>query len=108
MWGNPDSFWTELVLGDRRIAVAMQWAALIGETAGFVAIVSRALRPWIGLLLIGFHVGQIALFGWGFHANMILLALIFLPFQEWVPRWVDRRERRRNSSKNAAEAAVAQ
>jgi hypothetical protein len=61
---------------------------LIGETAGFVAILSRRLRPWIGLLLIGFHFGQIDLFGWGFHSNMLILALVFLPFYEWIPRWV--------------------
>jgi hypothetical protein len=92
LWGDSNSVWTQLVLGDRRFAAALQWGALIGETAGYVAIVSRRLRPWIGLLLIAFHVGQIALFGWGFHANMVLLALVFLPFYERVPRWVARRE----------------
>jgi hypothetical protein len=92
IWGNSSSFWTQLVLEDRRIAVALQWAALVGETAGFVAIVSRTLRPWIGLLLIAFHIGQIVLFGWGFHANLLILALVFLPFYDWVPRWVAQRE----------------
>ncbi len=91
LWGDPDSVWTRLILADRRFAAALQWGALVGETAGFVAIVSRRLRPWIGLLLIGFHVGQIAVFGWGFHANMMILALVFLPFYEWLPRWVARR-----------------
>jgi hypothetical protein len=91
IWGDPASVWTQMVLDDRRFALAMQWAALIGETAGFLAIVSRQLRPWIGLLLIGFHIGQIALFGWGFHANMLILALVFLPFHEWIPRWIAQR-----------------
>jgi hypothetical protein len=87
---DPDSFWARLVVSDRRVATVLQWAALIGETSGFVAIVSRGLRPWIGLLLIGFHIGQIELFGWGFHANMVILTLVFLPFYEWIPRWVAR------------------
>jgi hypothetical protein len=89
---DPDSIWTKMVTDERGLAMALQWGALIGETAGFVAIVSRPLRPWIGLLLISFHIGQIVLFGWGFHANMVILALVFLPFYEWVPRWVAWRE----------------
>jgi hypothetical protein len=91
---DPTSIWTYLVVSERTLARALQWAALIGETAGLVAIFSRLLRPWIGLLLIAFHVGQIVLFGWGFHANMVILALVFLPLNEWVPRlvvWIDGR-----------------
>jgi hypothetical protein len=108
LWGNPGSVWTQMVLDDRRFAAALQWAALIGETSGFVAIVSRLLRPWIGLLLIAFHIGQIALFGWGFHANMLLIALVFLPFYEWVPRWVARREAVRDFKQAPATSGVAQ
>lgn len=106
LWGDPSSVWTRWVLADRRFAAALQWAALIGETAGYVAIVSRRLRPWIGLLLIGFHIGQIALFGWGFHANMMILALVFLPFYQWVPRWVARRESVRTTEKSPDPEAV--
>jgi hypothetical protein len=106
LWGDPSSVWTQWVLADRTFAAALQWAALIGETAGYVAIVSRRLRPWIGLLLIGFHVGQIAVFGWGFHANMLILTLVFLPFYEWVPRAVARRESAARSEKTTAPVAV--
>lgn len=108
LWGDPNSALTQLVLADRRFAVMMQWAALIGETAGFVAIVSRRLRPWIGLLLIGFHIGQIAVFGWGFHANMLIVALVFLPFCNWVPLYVARRERSLTTTKNVTAAAALQ
>jgi hypothetical protein len=90
---DPTSLWTRVVVSDRWLAQALQWAALIGETAGFLAIVSRRLRAWIGLLLIAFHVGQIVLFGWGFHANMVILALVFLPVHDWVPRLVTRIDR---------------
>jgi hypothetical protein len=104
---DPYSYWTQLVLSDRRLAMALQWAALIGETSGFVAILSRTLRPWIGLLLIAFHVGQIVLFGWGFHANMIILALVFLPVYEWMTRWIDRRQPAPRKETPAAAPAVA-
>ena len=42
----------------------------------------------VGLLLIGFHIGQICVFGWGFHTNMLMLALVFLPVYQWTPRVV--------------------
>jgi hypothetical protein len=96
-WGQP-SIWTTLILDDRRFAMLLQTATLIGETAGFFAVVWRPSRPWIGLLLIGFHIGQIAVFGWGFHANMLMLALFFLPGEAMVRfvtglpgRWLARR-----------------
>jgi hypothetical protein len=89
---DPQSIWTELVVSHRELARAMQWAALFGETAGFLAIVSRLLRPWVGLLLIAFHFGQILLFGWGFHANAVILALVFLPIYEWFAYRSERRD----------------
>jgi hypothetical protein len=93
LFGDPHSWFTQAILADRRFALLLQWSALIGETSGLLAVVSRRARPWVGLLLIGFHVGQILVFGWGFHANMALIALLFLPFDEWVPRWAARLER---------------
>jgi hypothetical protein len=94
LWGDPDSLWVRLLLSDRRLAAALQWVTLLAETGGFVAVVSRRLRPLIGLALIGFHAGAICVFGWGFHANLLLLALVFLPLDRWVPRAVERLERR--------------
>jgi hypothetical protein len=94
LWGDPDSIWTRMILTNRGLAVALQTATILGETGGFVAIFSRRLRPLIGLALIGFHVGAICVFGWGFHANMLLLALFFLPFDRWIPflfEWLDMR-----------------
>ncbi len=84
LFGNPASPWTHLILSDRSVTAWMQLGTLVGETGGFVAIVSRRLRPVIGLLLIGFHVAAIDVFGWGFHANLAELALIFLPCDRWV------------------------
>jgi hypothetical protein len=93
LFGDPHSWFTQAILGDRRVAVLLQWAALIGETSGLLAVISRRARPWVGLLLLSFHLGQIAVFGWGFHANMILIVLLFFPFDEWIPRWVARLEK---------------
>jgi hypothetical protein len=95
LWGEQQSLWTQLILADRRFAAILQATTLVGETAGFLAVVSRRARPWIGLLLIGFHIGQIAVFGWGFHANMLMLGLFFLPVEPLVNRWGERRETRK-------------
>jgi hypothetical protein len=91
LFGEKSSMWTQWILTSRTFARALQITTLIGETSGLVAIVWPASRPLIGLLLLGFHVGQIAVFGWGFHANMVLLALFFLPCRAWIDRYVARR-----------------
>jgi hypothetical protein len=88
LFGFKESAVTQLILSSRTAAAAMQAAALLGECGGMVAIVSARLRPLVGLLLIGFHVAQICVFGWGFHANMLMLALVFLPAYWWTPRVV--------------------
>ena len=59
LFGDKSSVFTQIILSSRTAAAAMQWAALIGECGGLVAIVSRRLRPLVGMLLIGFHVAQI-------------------------------------------------
>jgi hypothetical protein len=91
LFGLRDSMWTQWMLDSRTFTQLLQVVTLIGETAGLLAIVWPASRPVIGLLLIGFHIGQIAVFGWGFHANMVLLALFFLPCRGWIDRLAARR-----------------
>jgi hypothetical protein len=86
LFGDPHSPFTQLILADRRVAALLSWMTLLGETGGLLAVVSRRARPWVGMLLIGFHLGQIAVFGWGFHANMLLLALVFLPVYDRLAR----------------------
>jgi hypothetical protein len=88
LWGDPESLGTRLILSSRPLAAGLQWATLVGETGGLVAIVSARLRPLVGLALIGFHAGSIWVFGWGFHANVAILALVFLPCYTGVPRLV--------------------
>ena len=102
------SLFTQMILSSRTAAAAMQGAALIGECGGLVAIVSVRLRPLVGLLLIGFHVAQICVFGWGFHTNMVMLALVFLPVYQWTPRvvaWWERLRWERQSPDRRASAA---
>lgn len=84
LWGNPHSWGTALILQHRWIAAVLQWLTLIGETGGLVAIFSPAARIVIGILLIGFHFGAIAVFGWGFHSNVALLFLFFFPCNHWI------------------------
>ena len=95
LFGDKTSLFTQIILSSRTAAAAMQWAALLGECGGLVAIVSARLRPLVGLLLIGFHVAQICVFHWGFHTNMVMLALVFLPAYQWTPRVVAWWERKR-------------
>jgi hypothetical protein len=103
LFGDPSSVFTRWILSNRNFAVGLQWITLLGESAGLIAIVSRRLRPWIGLALIGFHIGQISVFGWGFHANMVVLALFFLPVDQGVDRltWLGARRGCPDSSANA-------
>ena len=94
LWGDPGSPWTQLILEHRSFAAALQWGALLLESAGLAAIFSARLRPWIGVGLIGFHIGQISVFGWGFHGNLAAIALFFLPVDAWTTWLVDRLERK--------------
>ena len=109
LFGVKGSVFTRLILSNRTAAAAMQWAALIGECGGLVAIVSARLRLLVGLLLIGFHVAQICVFGWGFHTNMAMLVLVFLPAYQWTPRVVavlDRIAWRRGSGRRLQEVTI--
>ena len=97
LFGLKDSVFTQIILSSRTAAAAMQWAALLGECGGLVAVVSARLRPLVGLLLIGFHIAQISVFGWGFYSNMLMVALVFLPAYSWTPRvvaWWERKQGR--------------
>jgi hypothetical protein len=106
LFGDKNSPFTQIILSSRATATALQWLALVGECGGLVAIVSARLRPWVGLLLIAFHVGQIAVFGWWFHANMVLIALTFLPVYDWTPLLVERWEKRFAARRQASGAPV--
>lgn len=93
LWGLP-GYWTDVILADRSAARMMQFSTLLIEMSGLVAIVSWRLRPLIGLGIIGFHYGAIAVFGWAFHFNAILIGVSFLPFWWWLPRWFEALGRR--------------
>jgi hypothetical protein len=72
----------------------MQWLTLVFETAGILGVFSRRLRPWIGLMLVSFYFGVVLTFDYGFHMNLALTALYFLPFDRWFPAWSRRRRER--------------
>jgi hypothetical protein len=106
LWGVDSSLAKRLILEDRRFAALLQGLTLVGETAGFLAVLWRPARPWVGLLLIAFHLGQIDVFAWGFHANMVMLALFFLPTESFVNNWAARPERREASAVSNEPCAV--
>lgn len=57
--------------------------SIVFEVFAPLAILPRC-RFWIGLGLVAMHLGIITVFGWGFHGNMIFIALLMFPFQSWL------------------------
>lgn len=90
LWGHTWAPTTWIVLGSRRAAVLLQWATLIIETAGILALIP-ALRVWIGLGLLAFYAGVLLTFDYGFHLNALFTALYLLPFDRWLAKVFERR-----------------
>lgn len=86
LWGDPHSMWTGLILAYRPFACLFQWSSLIAECGALPALFIRPLRIPIGLALLGFHYGQISVFGWGFHGNALFIGLVLLPVFDWFDR----------------------
>jgi len=89
--GRPGSWTRELMINCRPLVVVLQWLTLIFETAAIVGLFSRRLRPWIGVMLLSFYFGVVLTFDYGFHLNLVLTALFFLPFDAWIHQWFERR-----------------
>lgn len=87
LWGSPTSPWTHLVVSNRLVAILLQVGTLLTELGACLALLSPRLRPWIGLGLLGLHYGIVSVFGWAFHFNALLIALVFLPVDRWLSRW---------------------
>ncbi len=83
LWGNPDFFATNWVLESRPFTIFLQALSLALEVFAPLAILPF-FRTWIGIGLIGMHIGIVTIFGWGFHGNMIFVALLMLPFRQWL------------------------
>ena len=83
LWGNPHVFATHWVLESRPLSMFLQALSLVLEVLAPLAILGL-FRTWIGLGLIGMHLGIVTIFGWGFHGNMIIVALLMLPFRQWL------------------------
>lgn len=89
--GRLDSWTREIMISNRSFTVIMQWATLIFETAGILALFNRQLRLLIGLALISFYIGVILTFDYGFHINLLLTALYHLPFDRWLPQYFSKK-----------------
>jgi hypothetical protein len=93
--GRPGSWMRELMIQCRPLVVILQWLTLIFESAGILGLFSRRLRVFIGIMLVSFYAGVLLTFDYGFHFNLVLTALYYLPFDAWF-------------SRPAAEASVSQ
>ncbi|MCY2943882.1 MAG: hypothetical protein WCO91_04925 [Gemmataceae bacterium] len=83
LWGNPHFFATQWILDSRPLAIVLQAMSIVFEVFAPLAILPRC-RFWIGLGLVAMHLGIITVFGWGFHGNMIFIALLMFPFRSWL------------------------
>jgi hypothetical protein len=92
--GRPGSWLREAMIRCRPLVQSLQWLTLVFETAGILGVFSRRLRLWIGLMLVSFYLGVLLTFDYGFHMNLALTALYFLPFDHWFPAWSHRRRER--------------
>jgi hypothetical protein len=89
LWGRPWSPTTWLILHSRTFTQVLQAATLVVETAGVLAVFPR-LRTWIGLAMVGFYVGVLLTFDYGFHLNLLFTALYLLPVERWVQNYVQK------------------
>ena len=93
LWGRPWSPTTWLILKSRTFTQVLQASTLVVETCGVLAVFPQ-LRTWIGLATVGFYVGVLLTFDYGFHFNLLFTALYLLPVERWVENYV----RKRNAS----------
>ena len=98
LWGRPWSPTTWLILQSRTLTQFLQVVTLVVETAGVLAVFPR-LRTWIGLATVGFYLGVLLTFDYGFQFNLLFTALYLLPVERWVEDYV--RKRSANEVTNA-------
>jgi hypothetical protein len=89
--GRPGSWTRELMIQNRSFAIIMQWATLIFETAGILALFNRNIRLVVGMALLSFYIGVVFTFDYGFHINLALTALYHLPFDRWLPLYFSKK-----------------
>jgi len=87
IFGKPDALVAGWIVESRPIAQGLQGATLIVELCALPAIFVPRLRLPVAVALLGFHVGQIVVFGWEFYATMALLGLAFLPVCDRCVAW---------------------
>jgi hypothetical protein len=85
LWGHDWAPTTWMILESRTFAKFLQVATLVIETAGVLALVPR-LRTWVGLGILGFYVGVLLTFDYGFYFNFIFTAVYLLPVEPWLTR----------------------
>lgn len=78
-FGDPSSLFGAALLANRPLAVALQVTTLAVELAALLAIVIPRLRLLVGLGLTAFHAGVVLVFGWGFHANAVIVLILLIP-----------------------------
>lgn len=82
--GDHDSVVRQWVIADATVAAIVASAALGLELAAALAVPLPRLRPWLALALILLHVGIDRVLHIDFRTNIVLVALVLLPWPAWL------------------------
>lgn len=79
MFGDPSFFGCQWILASRTLAQVFQVSVLSLELGSILALPWAQLRPWIGLALLGFQIGNEFVFHFSFEVQAVLVGIFFLP-----------------------------
>ena len=65
---------------------------LVAEVFALPLLLWRPTRAWLATALLGFHLGQWAVFGYSFYGNLIAVAAFGLPVERGLAALVGRLE----------------
>jgi hypothetical protein len=80
----------QMLVRSRPLATAMMTATVIFEAGAMFAFLSRRVRPWWALALLGFQVGVLVVMHISFEVSIFALAWIAAAGQAWIPEYLGR------------------
>lgn len=82
--GDRDSLVRAWVIEDATVSAIVASAALVLELAAILAVPLTRLRPWLAVGLVALHVGIDWVLHIDFRTNIVLVALVLLPWPAWL------------------------
>jgi len=90
---NLDSWLVQYLIGDRSAAAFVYVCLVTIQCLAFLAICFRRLRTAVGIGLMTVHMFDCLAFGSPAVSNLLLIALVLLPWQEAAPVWLPKLKR---------------